>query len=699
MARNSPTDHHVAGLYTQMLLKPLIEELSADGVQEMLSRCGETRTLEELCDTSSWSSYEQFRSLLQEARRSLDSRSHPGASGLRSVLIGNTELVETAQAFGSPSSLFSTNSTENPFLPIRGYETTEIDANEWTIREWFIGGFDPYPEFCEFAIGLLAVIPMVFGLPAGDVTEVECQCKGDPACLFRLSWQSDDETSRIEFLEMRTQLLETRLSQVHDMIEDLATNERYEDVLQGIVGSSQRVVGAGGALLALEARPAVSRRIYAQGLTEAEASSLAGELLDGDEVRQEVCTVEVASARRRYGVLAVEGQGGVFASQLRGALNTSARLAAATLDSADALESARREANTAQVLLALTSSLAEIENTDEMVLRVVQAVPALIDCDRVALFLDDISREEPFLDGTDQELPGDRDLRLVASSGYPDEAIATLRSAPFDTTVCADAVFENGVVSQFPSDFGTTAAIIAPIHSAERVIGYMVAGVTSDPERLAITPHLVDRIKGLAAQASISISNAILVDQIRHQAVHDALTGLPNRSLILDRTEQMLARARRSPAPVAALFIDLDGFKDINDTLGHSVGDQVLREVASRLAAAMRASDSVGRLGGDEFVVLVDGGNAATAPEMVAGRLLSVLRAPFEIEGVAGPLTVTASIGIAIGLRPSATELLRDADIALYQAKSQGRDCLSVFLSENPDPKPGNVLRPAPSTR
>ena len=110
-----------------MLLKPLIEELSADGVQEMLSRCGETRTLEQLCDTSSWSSYGQFRSLLHEARRSLDSRSHPGASGLRSVLIGNTELVETAQAFGSPSSLFNTNSTENPFLPIRGYETTEIE--------------------------------------------------------------------------------------------------------------------------------------------------------------------------------------------------------------------------------------------------------------------------------------------------------------------------------------------------------------------------------------------------------------------------------------------------------------------------------------------------------------------------------------------------------------------------------------------
>jgi len=547
--------------------------------------------------------------------------------------------------------------------------SVDMGPNEWTIREWFVDGFEPYAEFCEFATGLLAVIPMVFGLPAGDVSEEECQCKGDPACLFRLSWQSDDEASRIEFLEMRTRLLETRLSQVHDMIEDLATNERYEDVLRGIVGSSQRAVGAGGALLALEARTAGCRSIYAHGLTEAEADSLAEDVLSGGNPRQEVCTVEVVSARRRYGVLAVEGQGGVFAPHLEGALTTYARLAAATLDSADALESARREANTANVLLALSSSLAEVETTDEVVLRVAQAVPALIDCDRVALLLYDIDRGDP----------SDRSLRLMASSGYPDDVVSVLRSTPFDTSRCSDAVVQKGMVSKFPSDFGTVASIIAPIHSADCVIGYMVVGVTRDPERLDITPHLADRMKGLAAQASISISNALLVDQIRHQAVHDPLTGLPNRSLLLDRAEQMLARARRSHTPVAALFIDLDGFKDINDTLGHSVGDQVLKEVAVRLAAAMRASDSVGRLGGDEFVVLVDGCTDATTPEVIAGRLLSILRVPFETEGAAGPLTVGASIGIAAGLRPSAADLLRDADVALYRAKSQGKDCFAVF--------------------
>ena len=227
------------------------------------------------------------------------------------------------------------------------------------------------------------------------------------------------------------------------------------------------------------------------------------------------------------------------------------------------------------------------------------------------------------------------------------------------------------------------AAVAAPITSSGKVIGHIVAGVTTDPERLVVTPRLAERLKGLAAQASIAISNARLVDQIRFQALHDPLTGLPNRGLILDRTEQMLARARRTNVATAVLFIDLDGFKGVNDTLGHAVGDQLLRAVTARLALAMRESDSVGRLGGDEFIVLVDGATMDAGPELVAERLLSVLRAPFELEGLPnGPLTLTASIGIATGLRPSATELLRDADIALYEAKTAGKDRFVVFRPE-----------------
>ena len=140
---------------------------------------------------------------------------------------------------------------------------------------------------------------------------------------------------------------------------------------------------------------------------------------------------------------------------------------------------------------------------------------------------------------------------------------------------------------------------------------------------------------------------------LAHRALHDPLTGLANRQLILDRAEQMLVRARRTGAPVAALFIDLDNFKDSNDSLGHGAGDQLLQMVAGRLIGILRASDTVGRLGGDEFVILADGVSLAGGPEAIAERVHQVLRPPFHIPGIEGmSISISASIGIAVGRSP-----------------------------------------------
>ena len=172
---------------------------------------------------------------------------------------------------------------------------------------------------------------------------------------------------------------------------------------------------------------------------------------------------------------------------------------------------------------------------------------------------------------------------------------------------------------------------------------------------------------------------ALRTGELRHQALHDSLTGLPNRALISDRAGQLLARQRRSATVAAALFVDLDEFKNVNDTLGHETGDRLLQAVATRLTTSLREADTVGRLGGDEFVILIDGANPESAPELVAARVLEILRQPFEIEGAPMPMTVSASIGVAIGDRPTASDLLRDADVALYQAKGAGKNCYAVF--------------------
>jgi diguanylate cyclase (GGDEF)-like protein/PAS domain S-box-containing protein len=170
---------------------------------------------------------------------------------------------------------------------------------------------------------------------------------------------------------------------------------------------------------------------------------------------------------------------------------------------------------------------------------------------------------------------------------------------------------------------------------------------------------------------------------LAHQALHDSLTGLANRQLTVDRAEQMLLRARRDQGSVALCFIDLDNFKDTNDSLGHAAGDKLLCAVAARLSGMLRGGDTVGRLGGDEFVILTEGASLADGPLLVAERIRAALHEPFSLDGYEGlPITVTASVGIATGDRHSAQELLRDADVALYRAKAVGKDCSVLFEPE-----------------
>jgi diguanylate cyclase (GGDEF)-like protein/PAS domain S-box-containing protein len=174
-----------------------------------------------------------------------------------------------------------------------------------------------------------------------------------------------------------------------------------------------------------------------------------------------------------------------------------------------------------------------------------------------------------------------------------------------------------------------------------------------------------------------------LEQELAHRAMHDELTGLPNRALIIDRCTQMLAHSRRAHSRVAALFIDLDDFKDVNDTFGHAAGDVLLVAVARRLNAAVRRSDTVGRLGGDEFVVLTEDDGSGSGPEVVAERVLRLLQEPFYVQDNEDlPLLMTASIGIAEGPAGSADELLRDADVALYRAKALGKRRYVVFEPE-----------------
>jgi len=158
-------------------------------------------------------------------------------------------------------------------------------------------------------------------------------------------------------------------------------------------------------------------------------------------------------------------------------------------------------------------------------------------------------------------------------------------------------------------------------------------------------------------------------DRDRHQATHDALTGLPNWELLRDRLEQGLAAATRSEHEIALLLIDLDRFKEINDSLGHTYGDKLLCQVGPRLQSVLRDGDTVARLGGDEFAVLLPSVDGAPEAQAVAERLRQSLHRPFDVDGIA--LDVEASIGIVLSPwhGTDTEELLRNADIAMYAAK------------------------------
>ena len=208
-----------------------------------------------------------------------------------------------------------------------------------------------------------------------------------------------------------------------------------------------------------------------------------------------------------------------------------------------------------------------------------------------------------------------------------------------------------------------------PLLSDRDVLGAMTF---HGPQADRLDDELSTLSEALGRQIGEFVVRKRAEEQLFHQALHDPLTGLPNRILFFDRLDQAIRRMRRGPAPLAVLFLDFDGFKAVNDRFGHEGGDEVLRRAAARVSAAMRAEDTIGRFGGDELVILTEHVSGPDAAERMAERILGQLSPPLVLEGE--EILLSASIGVCIASDPDQTreELLRAADAAMYSAKSGG---------------------------
>ncbi len=285
-------------------------------------------------------------------------------------------------------------------------------------------------------------------------------------------------------------------------------------------------------------------------------------------------------------------------------------------------------------------------------------------------------------------LPAETALVLRAGIGWPESAFGSLRypagegsQAGYTLLTGAPVVVEDwNAETRFEQpDFGgrrTRAGLSVKIEGRSREPFGVLVIQSMAPRSFAAGD--VDFLQALANVLADALERQAIEDAIRDRAVHDPLTGLPNRVLFVDRLEHALARLDRQEGQAAILFLDLDHFKLVNDSLGHHVGDELLTAAAPRLRQALRSSDTVARFGGDEFGILLEDIASERDAIETAERIAAIFARPFALSG--SEHFVTTSIGIALARGGErADELIRDADAAMYRAKERGRARYEVF--------------------
>lgn len=667
-----------SGVTTRLIVTYIRTHHGDDGVRRLLRAAGETRPVAVLEDERSWSTYPEKIALFEAAEEVTGDPSvawHIGASLLESRIAGSLRPV--VRALGSPRqvlrSIARANAKFNHAATMRCLRASRRDA---VVTYRLHAGHRPSRHDCAYTQGLLTQVTVLFGLPPARIAHPRCQVTDGDHCRFELSWPAWRRLLRPRrpapggLPEAEVDALRQQLLDLQRTVADLVATDDLDTVLQRIATRAGAAVRGQRYLLAARLDGESTPRIHGDGFADEEAARRGRALLDGtgDGDDPSVLVVPVASARRHYGRLAAYLPTGTgFLPAERPQLEAFAGLAAAALDAATALAQARRRGRITEALLTLARELARQEDEVAIAQRVVAAVPTVTGASRSTLLLMDAERTR---------------LRAVAASGYGDRhdraraleiprgatpALDALLAAP------APAVFTRPVADPWIEGmleaFDAVAVATAPIVVRGEVAGLVLAGWAAPGPPPADDATLRHALSGLGDQAAGALTTVRLLERARHQATHDDLTGLANRALFHTQIEQALADHDRTGDRAAVCFVDLDGFKRVNDERGHAAGDELLITVAERIRAAVRASDVVARLSGDEFGVLLRGVQHPDDAERVAGELVAVLGRPASL--AVGEVCISASVGVALlpdhGTTPE--ELLRQSDAAMYRAK------------------------------
>jgi diguanylate cyclase (GGDEF)-like protein len=666
-----------AGTTTRLIIDHVRRHGGEDAVARLLAEAGETRSLSLLEDEGSWTSYDTKVRLFEAAARVTgqpDVARRIGEGALASSVGGSLKLL--IGLVGSPAQVArGIARAHSKFSTAAEMTALTVGPTSAIIRYRLHDGHRPSAHDCGYTIGLLTQIPVLFGQPPATVRHDVCQVRGADACLYAVTWdrrrrgRRSRPGQRHQVVGSSTVVLQ-RLHDLQETVADLVADRDVDEVLAAVTARARSTVGAQRFLLVTrldEGEP----RIHADGFTTAEAADTADALLRHvvPSTGEHVIVAPVRSAVRDYGVLAAFGQVAFFEHE-QDLLNSYAALAATTLDTVTALEEVRDGRLLAEALLGFARAVLETRTLAEVADAAATAALAVAEADTASIML------------LDHQLGG---LRMAGHAGFTAEQAAILDGLvvrPEDTAEMADLVAHPQDPRQYEPQtadpflrailetFGIERMVIVPLWSGSRLWGVVNLGWTEPTT--ALTGRLLERVSGLADQAVTALDRVELAEQVHHQATVDPLTGLANRRAFTDALQRTLAGEDGGVEGAAVVFLDLDRFKAVNDTLGHGAGDELLCAVARRLKDMVRSDDLVARLGGDEFTVLLRSVGGVDELREVAGRICTTLSEPVVLDGetVVSPPSVGA---VLLGTTyTSARAVLRDADAAMYAAKSAG---------------------------